>query len=100
MLLFLGLFALLSFLGRSEEEEAITTNSLSFYSIAMFSEVILMCNRKPKQNLQLTKVKINLPRRWKIIFNYIKAEKILSSKERQLQPFFPESSKDTGTIEA
>ena len=89
MLLFLGLFALLSFLGRSEEEEAITTNSLSFYSIAMFSEVILMCNRKPKQNLQLTKVKINLPRRWKIIFNYIKAEKILSSKEKQQQPLFP-----------
>ena len=70
----------------------------------MFSEVILMCNRKPKQNLQLTKVKINLPRRRKIIFNYIKAEKILSSKERQQQLFFPESSKDTGngpgTIEA
>ena len=29
MLLFLGLFALLSFIRRSEEEEAITTNSLS-----------------------------------------------------------------------
>ena len=30
MSLFLGLFALLSFLRRSEEEEAFTTNSLSF----------------------------------------------------------------------
>ena len=50
--------------------------------IAMFSKVILMCNRKPKQNLQLTKVKINLPRRWKIIFNYIEAEKRVSSKNK------------------
>ena len=90
----------MSFLRRSEEEEAITTNSLSFYSIAMFSEVILTRNRKPKQNLQLTKVKINLPRRWKIIFNYIEAKKTLSSKEKLQQPFFPLSSKDTGTIEA